>query len=83
MRWNNAGTPPATNEEIGVGKLFRGIHVACAAWATFLIAASPVSALDLPTLDKISVMMSRDQVRYIASMPDEATALASDLTLET
>lgn len=83
MRWNNAGAPPATNEEIGVEKLFRGIHVACAAWATFLIAASPVSALDLPTLDKISVMMSRDQVRYIAGMPDEATGLAPDLTLET
>lgn len=40
-------------------------------------------ALDLPTLDKLSVMMSRDQVRYIAGQPDEALQLAPDLTLET
>ena len=64
-------------------KPFLGIHVACAVCATFLIAASPVSALDLATLDKISVMMSRDQVRFIAGTPDEVAALAPDLALET
>jgi hypothetical protein len=51
-----------------------------------LVAALSVphaAALDLPTLDKISVMMSRDQVRYIAGPPDAAAALAADLTLET
>jgi hypothetical protein len=41
------------------------------------------AALDLPTLDKVSVMMSRDQVRYIAGQPDEAVQLAADLMLET
>ena len=53
--------------------------------AAAFLAAVPCDALalDLATLDKISVMMSRDQVRYIAGPPDEAMQLAPDLTLET
>lgn len=47
------------------------------------LAATGALALDLPTLDKISVMMSRDQVRHIAGPPDQAAALAPNLTLET
>jgi hypothetical protein len=50
--------------------------------ASALIAGA-AGALDLPTLDRISVMMSRDQVRYIAGPPDDAARLAPDLTLET
>ena len=56
---------------------------ALAAVALLAAVACDALALDLATLDKISVMMSRDQVRYMAGPPDEAMQLAPDLTLET
>ncbi|MFO1316543.1 MAG: hypothetical protein U1F58_13145 [Burkholderiales bacterium] len=45
--------------------------------------AGTAAALDLPTLDKVSVMMSLDQVRYIAGPPDEMAQMAPDLRLAT
>lgn len=46
-------------------------------------AAASAAALDLPTLDKVSVMMSLDQVRYVAGPPQEMARMAPDLTLVT
>lgn len=66
-----------------MGKVRRVTYGTWAGWAFLVIVASPVSALDLPTLDKLSVMMSRDQVRNIAGMPDDTAALTPDLALET
>ena len=61
-----------------------GVRLGCvlAAWA-LAAAASGANALDLPTLDKVSVMMSLDQVRYIAGPPAETAQMAPDLTLVT
>ena len=53
------------------------------AFALAAVASASVTALDLPTLDKISVMMSMDQVRYVAGAPDEMARVAPDLTLAT
>ena len=53
------------------------------AFALAATAAGGAAALDLPTLDKISVMMSMDQVRYVAGAPDEMSRVAPDLTLAT
>jgi hypothetical protein len=53
------------------------------AFALAAAASTSVTALDLPTLDKISVMMSMDQVRYVAGAPDEMARVAPDLTLAT
>ena len=44
---------------------------------------SAAAALDLRALDKMSVMMSLDQVRYVAGPPDEMSRMAPDLTLAT
>lgn len=60
----------------------RRLARALAAWALAAV-ASGANALDLPTLDKVSVMMSLDQVRYIAGPPAEAAQMAPDLTLLT
>jgi hypothetical protein len=40
-------------------------------------------ALDLPTLDKVAVMMSLDEVRKIAGAPDETTRVEPEFTLAT
>ena len=53
------------------------------AFALAATAAGSAAALDLPTLDKISVMMSMDQVRYVAGAPDEMSRVAPDLALAT
>jgi len=53
------------------------------AFALAATTAGGAAALDLPTLDKISVMMSMDQVRYVAGAPDEMSRVAPDLTLAT
>jgi hypothetical protein len=53
------------------------------AFALAAAAAGGAAALDLPTLDRISVMMSMDQVRYVAGAPDEMSRVAPDLTLAT
>lgn len=53
------------------------------AFALAYAVAGGAAALDLPTLDRISVMMSLDQVRYIAGAPDEMSRVAPDLTLAT
>jgi len=50
---------------------------------SFACGATAAAALDLPTLDKVSVMMSLDQVRYVAGPPDEMARIAPDLTLTT
>lgn len=67
---------------LGVNALLHRARRMCWSLCAFVI-ASPACALDLPTLDKVSVMMSRDQVRAIAGTPVSAAALAPDLTLET
>lgn len=53
------------------------------AFALASAVAGGAAALDLPTLDKISVMMSMDQVRYVAGAPDEMASMAPDLVLAT
>jgi len=53
------------------------------AFAFAAAASTSVTALDLPTLDRIRVMMSMDQVRYVAGAPDEMARVAPDLTLAT
>jgi hypothetical protein len=45
--------------------------------------AGPACALDLPTLDKVSVMMSLEQVRQIAGAPDELARVDPEFTLAT
>ena len=45
--------------------------------------ASTACALDLPTLDKVSVMMTLDQVRQIAGAPDEVMRVEPEFTLAT
>jgi hypothetical protein len=55
----------------------------CIAVVAAAVCVPQAAALDLATLDKISVMMSRDQVRYIAGPPEAAASIAPDLTLET
>jgi hypothetical protein len=57
-------------------------------WARLVVLAigsfaSVAAALDLPTLDKVSVMMTLDQVRQIAGAPDEAVRVEPEFTLAT
>jgi hypothetical protein len=48
-----------------------------------LAAAGPALALDLAALDRVSVLMSRTEVRGIAGVPEDITSMPPDLTLET
>jgi hypothetical protein len=47
------------------------------------LAADPALALDLPTLDRISVMMSLDQVKQVAGAPDAQARVEPEFTLAT
>ena len=58
-------------------------------WRTALLAlgmsgiAGIAWALDLPTLDKVAVLMSLDEVRQIAGAPDEVNRVEPEFTLAT
>jgi len=58
----------------------RSVAAALAVGITVFV-ASDARALDLATLDRVSVMMSMDQVRAIAGTPTETRAVTPELTL--
>ena len=78
---------PALQCPVGDGVRSRASRARRAAaalgFAVGVACAGGAAALDLPTLDKVSVMMSIDQVRYIAGPPDEMARVGPDLTLAT
>ncbi len=55
--------------------------LALAVFAAAAGTAAPALALDLPTLDRVSVMMSIDQVRAMTGPPNDMRQIAPDLTL--
>lgn len=55
-------------------------HLAALACACL---AAPALALDLPTLDRVGVMMSLDQVKQIAGAPDGLARIEPEFTLAT
>ncbi|MFO1413158.1 MAG: hypothetical protein U1F10_04475 [Burkholderiales bacterium] len=58
------------------------LHRLCVAVA-ITCAAVPALALDLPTLDRVGVMMSFDQVKQVAGAPDSLARIEPEFTLAT
>lgn len=74
------GCAPRAMVNRGRGCLVRALALAWVGLAGMLVPL-PALALDLPTLDRLSVMMSLDQVRAIAGAPAELRNVPPDLRL--